>query len=134
MSVYTTWRKEPMTRKLFGAAALLLFVMMSLPATAGAIPDPEFGKGCDTTATGSLIDQFGYLTICDGHIQPDGSWERTRLLWGRSNRVCYPVGALGRRNCTDMADVPIHEYSRDVYRVTPDTVPPGEPGEPGWIE
>ncbi|MBS9532279.1 hypothetical protein KIH27_01595 [Mycobacterium sp. M1] len=100
-----------------------------LAPVAGAVPDPEFGKGCDTTPTGSLIDQFGYRTICDGYIREDGSWERQRIFWGRSNRVCVPTATF--RRCTDLDDVPRHVYSKDVYDVRPETIPFGEPG---WIE
>lgn len=116
----------------FGLIRALLALLVAgtvLAPAAGAFPDPEFGKGCDTMPTGSLIDQFGYRTICDGYIRPDGSWERQRIFWGRSNRVCVPGGLI--RRCTDMADVPIHVYSKDVYDVRPDAIPFGEPG---WIE
>ena len=97
----------------------------ALAAPANAFPDPDL-KGCDTTPTGSLIDQRGYLTICDGPIQADGSWTRKRSLWGESPRVCMPT-PLGFRRCVDV-DAPIHVYHSTEYRVTPDSIPPGEPG------
>jgi len=117
-----------MKKKLLGATVPLLFAMMALPATASAYPDPEFGPNCDTVPTGSLIDQRGFRTICDGAASPtDGGWNRRAILWGESNRVCTRT-PIGFRRCVDIADVPIHVYRTDEYVVFPDAIPPGEPG------
>lgn len=116
-------------KKLVGAATFL-FAVIALAPTANAFPDPEFGPNCDTVGTGSLIDQRGYRTICDGPVSPtDGGWNRRAILWGESNRVCTQ-GTLGNRRCMDLPGG-MHVYRTDEYVVMPDAIPPGEPGHLG---
>ena len=112
-------------------AAVLGFGAWALAPAAGAWPDPDLGPSCDTTPTGSLIDQRGFRTICDGPIEADGSWQRKNYLWGESNRVCTR-GTLGNRRCMDMpGGVHIYTDPDASYRVTPDAIPFGEPGHLG---
>lgn len=120
-----------MKAALAALAATLAFGALTLAPLAGALPEEIDKPWCQTDPTGSLIDQFGYRTICDGHLRPDGSWTRKRLFWGESNRVCTPIhtGLGTRRHCIDMPEDNIHAYG-DVaeYVVTPDAIPFGEPG------
>lgn len=107
-------------------ASAALSVAVGMAPAAGAFPE-EFDKPyCHTTPTGSLIDQRGYMTLCDSEPMPDGSWDRVRIFWGESNRFCNR-GPLGNRRCMDMPGG-MHIYNQEVYHVTPDAVPPGEPG------
>lgn len=111
-------------------AATLGFGALALAPSANAYPDPEFGPNCDTVPTGSLIDQRGFRTVCDGPASPtDGGWNRRAILWGESNRFCSR-GTLGNRRCMDMLGG-MHVYNTTEYVVFPDAIPPGEPGHLG---
>ena len=106
---------------------------VALAPAAGASPDPELTSGnCHTIPTGSLVDQFGYITFCDEEVSPDGSWVRRMTMWGESNRVCTRIntGLGSRRHCIDQPGE-MNIYHSDEYLVMPDAIPPGQPGHLG---
>jgi len=68
-------------------------------------------------------------TICDGPIQADGSWQRSRQFYARAFTsagfsTCYGYGIC---TFTLPREIPALDRS-EVYRVTPQTVLPDEPG------
>ncbi len=99
-------------------------------APAHARPDPDLGPNCDTVLWGFLGSQR--RTICDGPVQPDGSWERKRSVWTPAHQVPTRTSCYGRSyvSCTTyggyFVDMKIND--REQYTVTPDTVLPDEPG------
>lgn len=92
--------------------------------------------------TDNCTDQFGMMglraaerTVCDGPLNPDGSWMRTRSFAepGRSprphsqrtaNSVCYPPVYCTFAMPREVAAIDQIE----TYRVTADTVLADEPG------
>jgi len=63
-------------------------------------------------------------TICDGPIQPDGSWTRARGFYASER---YVPMSCSRYSCT--GGYWLQEFDkRDTYIVTPTTVLPDEPG------
>jgi hypothetical protein len=74
--------------------------------------------------------------ICDGPIQPDGSWMRERWIgvprhYENASSSCS--GGAYYSNCTFYPGgwVDAQADSDDTYPVTPDTVLPDEPGHMG---
>lgn len=99
-----------------------------LAAPAHADPPPP---GCERVP---ILGLNPYVrTICDGPIRPDGSWMRARDMYHRSyvasscdGSYLYGIGV----NCPlgTSHDVWPEWRNSDAYVVTPDTIPPGEPG------
>lgn len=71
-------------------------------------------------------------TICDGPVQPDGSWMRARQFYApayvtNARTNCYGGGY--NVYCTTYPPRQIAEFDQqEVYPVTPQTVLPDEPG------
>lgn len=62
-------------------------------------------------------------TICDGPIQPDGSWERGRRFSAPADYNVWYTPTFG------FEGAPIPELDKqEVYQVFPDAIPFGEPG------
>lgn len=75
-------------------------------------------------------------TLCDGPIQPDGSWTRGRNFYAAGYMAAgnsYCSGGLYSSFCTYNPPhwVPEFDTGAEMYRVTPDTVLPDEPGHIG---
>lgn len=83
------------------AAAVAVAALLLAPV-AHSDPVPP---GCQTDRVGLFGTQF--RTICDDPKAPDGSWQRTRQTYMPGQRFAVAT---------------------NVYTVTPDTVPDGEPG------
>lgn len=109
-----------LTRRLgVGVAALLALAVAAPAAPAHADYDP----GC--------VNQFWMYglrgtnrSICDGPIQADGSWMRARSFYSPQY---WASGSCSRYYCSLGYWVP-EFYKQDLYRVTPETVLPDEPG------
>lgn len=105
-----------MKKLIIGGLAALAIVGVAPTPTASADP------GCQTMLWGFLGSQR--RTICDGPIQPDGSWMRVRAVWWPERWV--PT-TCGRYSCwggywQDAGG------TREVYPVNPTSVLPDEPG------
>lgn len=74
-------------------------------------------------------------SICDDPIQPDGSWLRYRVLWHPTyvHSTCF--GVIYEGGCPNWAkdsrDIVQASRNTDLYVVTADTIPAGEPGHLG---
>lgn len=87
--------------------------------------------GCQTVMWGFLGSQR--RTICDGPVQPDGSWLRARVITTPAHQTstsCYSYGSgsFVNMNCTPGMFIPEQVNDKQLYPVTPDTVLPDEPG------
>ncbi|QBP29758.1 hypothetical protein SEA_TYPHA_103 [Mycobacterium phage Typha] len=106
-----------MKRKMITAALIAAAAIPLVPApTASADP------GCRTDLWGFLASQR--RLICDGPIQPDGSWKRVRVIYTPAHRV--PV-SCGRYSCWGGYWVDQSIWSQESYPVRPETVLPDEP-------
>ncbi|ASR85576.1 hypothetical protein I5G80_gp068 [Mycobacterium phage Krueger] len=85
---------------------------------------------------GCKIDLWGFLgssrrLICDGPIQPDGSWMRSREFYIPAHRVPLRTTCSGSYSvtCTTTGGYFQEERSDgiEVYRVTPETLLADEP-------
>ena len=114
---------------MLAAGLFLAAVLCAAPARAD---DPP--PGCERVPIFGLNPQV--RKICDEPIRPDGSWERVRQFSFPSVRETkcaadyYSISV-----CPELliyrVDVPAWEGPVEAYIVTPDTVPPGEPGHLG---
>lgn len=89
----------------------------------------DMQPGCESVPWGFLGTQT--RSICDGPIQPDGSWVRFRMVWIPAHQV--PVStSCGTYSCTTSGGYWQNEkvFEKVKYPVTPATV---VPGEPGWL-
>jgi hypothetical protein len=103
---------------------VFLLVMLLLPlgiGQANAVP----GVGCETIHWGFLGMQR--RTICDGPRNPDGSWNRLRIIWTPAHYV--PVSCT-RYSCWGGYPVDESLQAKENYPVTDGTV---LPDEPGWL-
>jgi hypothetical protein len=85
--------------------------------------------GCENIPWGFLGTQT--RSICDGPLQPDGSWVRFRMIWVPAHEV--PIStSCGTYSCTTRGGYWQDEqvFEKVKYPVTPQTV---VPGEPGWL-
>lgn len=101
---------------------------------ADAAPDPDLGPNCDTVLWGFLGSQR--RTICDGPLNPDGSWDRKRSIWTPAHTTpirtsCYGSGSFTNCSTTGGNFVPFTINETETYPVTPDSVLPDEPGHLG---
>lgn len=119
-----------MARLLVALAALALIFATPANADVPGIVDPP---GCTTDTIFGLNPH--YRSICDSPLQPNGSWTRTRQLWSKQyvGSLCGDYGYMTRTGyvCPDWAPrdiTPAAQGPVETYVVTPDTIPPGEPG------
>lgn len=63
-------------------------------------------------------------TICDGPIEADGSWKRSRTFSARADYNVWYTPTFGFEG----APIPELQVGPDVYQVWPDAIPFGEPG------
>ncbi len=108
---------------------------LALAGTALAAPTASaLAPGCMSQPWGFLGSQTRQL--CDGPIQPDGSWMRHRIV-GRAAYWSYPHSSCSygsySSSCTYDPGGYVPEYDSDDewHPVTPDTVLPDEPGHIG---
>ena len=73
---------------------------------------------------GGLFGRGTTRTICDGPIQPDGSWRRARNFYDSER---YIPAYCSRYSCRGGYWLNVFDKT-DIYWVTPDTVLPDEPG------
>lgn len=113
---------------------ILTAIFMLAASIAGAAPasadDSNPISGCESVPIFGLNPQI--RKICDRPIQPDGSWERLRqfvnpqYVHSSCGGVYYPGG-----NCPPWMQndtIPAGFGEIVTYFLTPETVPPGEPG------
>lgn len=82
---------------------------------------------CETVKWGFLGSQL--RTICDGPTQPDGSWQRTRVITTPAHRTAFQCyGSSFYTACAGGDYVEERVNDRQVYPVTAATVLPDEPG------
>ena len=127
------------TYKQAGAAAVFAVAaaIMSCAAPASAEPIPP---GCEQVPIFGLSPHM--RSICDTKIYEDGSWDRVRIRryiggWegtcgGTDYRITVRSDYLDSHNCPpgmqrDSRDFTPDRVVQDEYRVTWDTIPPGEP-------
>lgn len=108
------------------ALLLALVLAVGIPATSKAAPN-----GCETIRWGFLGSER--RTVCDGPVQPDGTWQRTRTFWTPAYRVpaqCSTYGGLYYANTTCYPARLVSErlIGTETYPVTNQTVLPDEPG------
>jgi hypothetical protein len=119
-------------------AAAVAMLWCAVPANAEPIP-----PGCEQVPIFGLSPHV--RIICDTKIYEDGSWDRVRILryiggWEATcGGIDYRIDAVSRRydldshycppgRQRDERDFTPDKYIQDEYRVTWDTIPPGEPG------
>ena len=102
------------------AVALAVVSLVTIP-----IPVAQAAPGC-VQQPWMIFLRMTMRTICDGPLQPDGSWIRRRLFYAPETYV--PV-SCSRYSCT--GGYWLNEYvDLEEYPVNPGTV---LPDEPGWI-
>lgn len=113
-------------------AALVLAGALALCAAPANADEP----GCERVPILGLNPQI--RSICDGPIQPDGWWARARKFSSPQfvHSTCGDYGYVTRTGyyCPPWAPldtIPADEGQVETYIVTPDTIPPGEPGHLG---
>lgn len=110
-----------------------LAVTVAILGVSGTICGPpanaDVQPGCESVPWGFLGTQT--RSICDGPIQPYGSWVRFRMVWIPEHQV--PVStSCGTYSCSTRGGYWQNEqvFEKVKYPVTPVTV---VPGEPGWL-
>lgn len=114
----------------FAFAVLTALTLTLTPAPSYADPQP-MPPNCEQAPIYGLAP---YLrTICDQPIEADGSWMRGRLshYLQSTKSTCNGIAYQGGCPLWMQRDVVPERYTEDNYRVTPDTIPPGEPGHLG---
>lgn len=114
-----------MTRTLALSAAAIVAAAVAVAPNANATP------GCESIPWGFLASQV--RTLCDGPIQADGSWMRTRVIWVPAHQVPFrcTYGTYSS-SCTGGYFVDDSIVSSERYPVRPETVLPDEPGYLWW--
>jgi hypothetical protein len=115
------------------AAGITVAAALSLAPTAGASPVPG-QPNCDRVPWGFLGYQV--RAICDGPIQPDGSWERARVTaipahYSPATSSCSGGGYSTYCTYYPGGYVDTQILDNETYIVTPETVLPDEPGHLG---
>lgn len=109
------------------AAALSAIAVLSCstPAHAGPESLPSY---CERVPIFGLNPYI--RTICDQPIEADGSWMRARLSHYIGGQLSSCGGRYYQGGCPPWMqnDVEPERYIEDNYRVTWETIPPGEPG------
>ncbi|MDM3950383.1 CDGP domain-containing protein [Mycobacteroides abscessus] len=119
--------------KIAALAAATAAIAATIFGTAPAQADP-LPPGCEQVPIFGLNPQV--RKICDGPIQqgPNGPWwSRSRQFWSPQYRRSSCGGTNYQGGCSrdrqDERDVtPASEGDIERYIVTPETIPPGEPG------
>lgn len=86
-------------------AAVVSITAALMLGAATAHADEPVPPGCQADRVGVFGTQF--RTICDAPKAPDGSWQRTTKIFSPGQRAFAIT---------------------NIYTVTDDTIPPGEPG------
>jgi len=100
-----------------------------LTASATAAPTASANTDNCTSQFWMMGLRGGQRTICDGPLNPDGSWMRTRsfdapAFTADGYSVCYSAAY-----CTFTMPKQVAAIDQlETYRVTPETVLPDEPG------
>jgi hypothetical protein len=108
--------------------AIALLLSCATPAVARADDPPP---GCERAPIFGLNAQV--RKICDEPVRPDGSWERVRqfsypsVIQTKCALDYYSI-SLCPSWLIYRVDVPEQLSPVETYIVTPDTIPPGEPG------
>ena len=92
-------------------------------------PGRSFRLGCETIHWGFLGSQL--RTVCDGPVQPDGSWMRYRVVWVPAHHVPYST-YCGTYSCSSSGGYSVGQtvVAKEIYVVFPTNV---LPDEPGWL-
>lgn len=117
-------------RQIAVIAAVAAAAMMFSAAPASA--DDGIPPSCEEVPIFGLNPHI--RTICDTKIYDNGSWDRVRILrYLESTRSSCGGRYYQGGNCPPwlQRDVVPEQLIKDVYVVTPDTIPPGEPGHLG---
>ena len=131
MKRHTIHRRTAVKLILAGAiAGTIAGAALALAAPSSAAPVSS-EPGCETVMWGFLGSQR--RDICDGPLNPDGSWLRARVIRTPAHQTptsCYgfTAGSLYNMSCSPSTFVPEQINDRQLYPVTPDTVLPDEPG------
>jgi hypothetical protein len=110
-----------------------LALTVAISAIVGSIWAPtanaDVKLGCEDIPWGFLWTQT--RSICDGPIQPDGSWVRFRMVWIPAHEVPTRT-SCGTYSCSTSGGYWQNEqvFEKVKYPVRPETV---VPGEPGWL-
>lgn len=111
------------------AAGMFVAFAMCSAAPASAEPLPPYCERVPILGVDPHV-----RTICDQPIGEDGSWIRARLshYQQRGRSTCDGYLYQGGQ-CPPWRDKDVipERYVEDEYRVTWDTIPPGEPGHLG---
>jgi hypothetical protein len=122
-----------MFKKTLGALGIAAAIAV-IPLAAAGSAHADLPGGCQQVPWGFLGTQVRQL--CDGPIQPDGSWVRHRVE-GYPAHYAYPTtdcsGGYYYSSCTYYPGGYVAERDTDneTYVVTPETVLPDEPGHLG---
>ncbi|MCV7226099.1 hypothetical protein H7J73_08645 [Mycolicibacterium komossense] len=123
-------RARTIARTLIVVGTVILVMALGVLWATEAKADPP-GMKC--------VDQFWLIpfqsnrrTICDGPIQPDGSWNRIREFYSPAYRVPVRTSCYGTYSfsCTTTGGYvqPMTSQGIEPYVVTPETVLADEPG------
>lgn len=111
--------------KITGVVVAICVAALMFSPSANADPPPP---GCARVPLLGLNPQI--LEMCDGPINPDGSWERARRYWHPQYVHSSCGGVYYYGGCPQWAHdvIPAERSGIETYTVTADTIPPGEPG------
>ncbi|QNJ58293.1 hypothetical protein SEA_ELLIE_70 [Mycobacterium phage Ellie] len=119
----------PLKRNALLASLAAVAAAASLTAAPPSYAD-DYDPGCKD-------ERWGFLgssrrLICDGPVQPDGSWMRSREFYIPAHRKPLRTTCSGSYSvtCTTTGGYFVDEKSDgiEVYRVTPETLLADEPG------
>jgi hypothetical protein len=119
---------QPPEVALFRLAATIA-VGFAAPAAAEPLP-----PGCQSQfwMYGGLFGRGTTRFICDGPVQPGGSWTRTRLFYDEAYIAPARSSCSGGYYYSSCIYYPARQVEelvvKDVYQVTPTTILPDEPG------
>jgi hypothetical protein len=110
-----------------------LVTILVLGAAVFAPPAKAVPPNCIAQPWGFLGSQR--RVMCDSPIQPDASWMRSRTIWTPAHQIPSHTSCYGKYSvsCDTWGGGWVDDVinSDDTYPVTPDTVPPDEPGHLG---
>ena len=115
-----------MIKRLIVGGLAALAIGLGIAPVAQAAPA---GLGCETIHWGFLGSQL--RTVCDGPVQPDGSWMRYRVVWVPAHYVPYST-YCGTYSCSSSGGYSVDQtlVAKENYIVFPTNV---LPDEPGWL-
>ena len=123
-TITSSWMRRVAAGAVLAAAPAL--IALGAPAASHAETQP--GMGCETIHWGFLGSDR--RKICDGPMQKDGSWQRTRTVFSPAYFKPFRCDSAVFLTCSGGYPVPTSIQSQESYPVTPDTV---LPDEPGWL-